>query len=114
MAAFHDMPKNFMICLNWPNHQMAAFHDMPRNFMICLTRQFNVTRQIVKRLYDLMLLSLVHAFQYLPESKVHKRMLTRDSIPSQNNPGSVSRARVLLRLVLLRDYHWKQNHPYDC
>ncbi|KAI8422933.1 hypothetical protein MSG28_014036 [Choristoneura fumiferana] len=45
LAAFHDMPRNFMICLNWPNHEMAAVHDMPRNFMICL----NVTRQIVKR-----------------------------------------------------------------
>ncbi|KAI8441991.1 hypothetical protein MSG28_005654 [Choristoneura fumiferana] len=46
MAAFHDMPRNFMICLNWPNHEMAALHDMPRNFMICL----NVTRQIAKRI----------------------------------------------------------------
>ncbi|KAI8431270.1 hypothetical protein MSG28_001296 [Choristoneura fumiferana] len=36
MAAFHDTPRNFMICLNWPNHEMAALHDMPRNFMICL------------------------------------------------------------------------------
>ncbi|KAI8435222.1 hypothetical protein MSG28_003578 [Choristoneura fumiferana] len=45
LAAFHDMPRNFMICLNWPNHEMAALQDMPRNFMICL----NVTRQIVKR-----------------------------------------------------------------
>ncbi|KAI8433932.1 hypothetical protein MSG28_012102 [Choristoneura fumiferana] len=34
MAGFHDMPRNFMICLNWPNHEMAAFHDIPRNFMI--------------------------------------------------------------------------------
>ncbi|KAI8431212.1 hypothetical protein MSG28_001250 [Choristoneura fumiferana] len=45
MAAFHDMPRNFMICLNWPDHDMATFPDMPRIFMICL----NVTRQIFKR-----------------------------------------------------------------
>ncbi|KAI8425915.1 hypothetical protein MSG28_004922 [Choristoneura fumiferana] len=45
MAAFHDMTRNFMTCLIWPNHEMAAFHDMPRNFMICL----NVSRQIVER-----------------------------------------------------------------
>ncbi|KAI8441561.1 hypothetical protein MSG28_015143 [Choristoneura fumiferana] len=45
MPAVHDTPRNFMICLNWPNHEMAALHDMPRNFMICL----NVTRQIGKR-----------------------------------------------------------------
>lgn len=35
-------------------------------------------------------------------------------VPSNNITGSVSRARVRLQLVLLRDYHWKQNHPHDC
>ncbi|KAI8431536.1 hypothetical protein MSG28_016034 [Choristoneura fumiferana] len=56
---FHDMPRNFMICLNWPNHEMAALHDMPRNFMICL----NVTRQIVKRAFGKTIIAKKNAQQ---------------------------------------------------